>query len=233
LVLTDRKQDAIAFPYGGEWLGFPDTLFLEDASGRVEMDGNLHVTFVCVRNRVRSHFAAFYLEDLLRKRGEQATVGSAGFVPQALKDHLAEARIRLPEPLFCTSMSRLTREFLLEKGIKVPEDWRSRELSREMVDRTDLIFTALVPQKKELCNLYKEACHKFFAIRELSESTGYLLSENFSGPPLDQNYWNYAEEDPGYVSLVLREWEKELVNAFPNITRRLGMGKNGSETSRM
>ena len=187
------------------------------------MDGNPHVTFVCVRNRVRSTFARFYLEDFLRKRGEKATVSSAGFVPQVLKDQLAGAGIPFPVPLFNAPMSRLTREFLLEKGIRVPEGWRSKELSSEMVERSDLIITAIVPQKKELCDLYKEACHKIFAIRELSENTGYLVSEDFSALPLDQNYWYYAEEEPEYVSRVLQEWEKTLVSAIPNIARTLGM----------
>src|SRR5512139_1917737 len=120
------------------------------------MDGNPHVTFVCVRNRVRSTFARFYLEDFLRKRGEKATVSSAGFVPQVLKDQLAGAGIPFPVPLFDAPMSRLTREFLLEKGIRVPQDWRSKALNAEMVDRATLIITALGPQKEELCDLYKE-----------------------------------------------------------------------------
>jgi protein-tyrosine-phosphatase len=189
------------------------------------MDGNPHVTFVCVRNRVRSTFAGFYLEDFLRKRGERATVSSAGFVPQVLKDQLAGAGIPFPVPLFNAPMSRLTREFLLEKGIRVPQDWRSKALNAEMVDRASLIITALGPQKDELCDLYKEASAKIVSIRELSEKQGYLVSEDFSAVPLDQNYWYYAEEEPGYVSRVLREWEKTLVSAIPNITARLGMGK--------
>lgn len=183
------------------------------------------VTFVCVRNRVRSTFAKFYLEDYLRKRGEKATVSSAGFVPQVLKDQLAGAGIPFPDPLFNASMSPLTREFLLEKGITVPQGWRSKELNSDMVNQSDLIVTALVPQKEELCDLYKQGCDKIFAIRELSESTGYLVSEDFSALPLDQHYWYYAEEEPNYVSRVLREWEKTLVSAIPNITARLGMGK--------
>ncbi len=189
------------------------------------------VTFVCVRNRVRSTFARFYLEDFFKKRGEKASVSSAGFVPQALKDQLAGAGIPFPEPLFDAPMSRLTREFLLEKGISVPQNWRSKELSREMIDRSELIVTALVPQKQELCELYKEDCDKIFAIRDLSENTGYLVSEDFSALPLDQNYWYYAEEEPQYVSRVLREWEKTLVSAIPNITARLGMGKKVLVTS--
>jgi protein-tyrosine-phosphatase len=195
------------------------------------MDGNPHVTFVCVRNRVRSTFARFYLEDFLRKRGEKATVSSAGFVPQVLKDQLAGAGIPFPVPLFDAPMSRLTREFLIEKGIRVPQDWRSKALSAEMVERATLIITALGPQKDELCDLYKEGSAKIVSIRELSENQGYLVSEDFSALPLDQNYWYYAEEEPKYVSRVLREWEKTLVSAIPNITRKLGMSKNASVTS--
>jgi len=189
------------------------------------------VTFVCVRNRVRSTFAKFYLEDFLRKRGEKATVSSAGFVPQVLKDQLAGAGIPFPVPLFDSPMSRLTSEFLLEKGIRVPQDWRSKALNAEMVDRASLIITALGPQKDELCDLYKEASAKIVSIRELSEKQGYLVSEDFSAVPLDQNYWYYAEEEPGYVSRVLREWEKTLVSAIPNITKRLGMRKKVLVTS--
>jgi len=189
------------------------------------MDGNPHVSFVCVRNRVRSTFAKFYLEDFLRKKGEKATVSSAGFVPQVLKDQLAGAGIPFPVPLFDAPMSPLTSEFLLEKGIKVPQDWRSKALNAEMVDRATLIITALGPQKDELCDLYKEASAKIVSIRELSEKQGYLVSEDFSALPLDQNYWYYAEEEPGYVSRVLREWEKTLVSAIPNITARLGKAR--------
>jgi len=206
-------------------------LFLEDTSGRAKMDGNPHVSFVCVRNRVRSTFAKFYLEDFLRKKGEKATVSSAGFVPQVLKDQLAGAGIPFPVPLFNASMSRWTREFLLERGIRVPEDWRSKELSAELIDRSDLIITAIGPQKEELCALHEEACRKIFSIREMSDKKGYLLSEDFSALPLDQNYWYSAEEDPKYVSRVLLEWEKTLVSSIPNITARLGMGKKVLVTS--
>jgi protein-tyrosine-phosphatase len=194
------------------------------------MDGDPHVTFVCVRNRVRSTFAKFYLEDFLRKSGDKATVSSAGFVPQVLKDQLAEAKIPFPEPLFNAPMSRLTREFLFEKGIRVPEDWRSKELNAEMVDRADLLITALAAQKEELCEIYKEACYKIFSIREMSEKTGYLFSEDFSALPLDQNYWYYAEENPRHVSRVLLEWEQTLIRAIPNITSRLGMREKGRLT---
>ncbi|MBN2031759.1 MAG: hypothetical protein JW836_00665 [Deltaproteobacteria bacterium] len=225
LRLTDRKQDAIAFSRGGERSGLREIVFEANAGGRVKMDDTPHVTFVCVRNRVRSTFAKFYLEDLFKKRGEKVRVSSAGFVPHVLKDQLAGAKIPFPDPLFNTSMSSLTREFLLEKGIRVPEGWRSKELSCDMVDQADLVITALGAQKDELCVLYKKACGKIASIRELSEKKGYLFSEDFAALPLDRKYWYHAEEDLKYVSIVLREWEQSLISAVPNIIRRLGMSK--------
>jgi hypothetical protein len=87
----------------------------------------------------------------------------------------------------------------------------------------------LAHRRKNLRSLQELALRSFN--RELSEKKGYLLSEDFSALPLDQNYWYYAEEDPAYVSRVLREWEKTLVSAIPHITRRLGMDKNVLVTS--
>ena len=127
-----------------------------------------------------------------------------GLCPKCLRINWLDPLSPFPDPLYNTSMSQLTREFLLEKGIRVPEDWRSKELSPEMVDQADLIITAIAAQKEELCDLYEEACHKIFSIREMSEKKGYLFSEDFSALPLDQNYWYYAEEDPKYVSKTLR-----------------------------
>lgn len=193
------------------------------------MEVSPHVTFVCVRNRVRSTFAEFYLEDFFRKRGEDATVSSAGFMPQVLKDQLAGADVPLPEPFFNRPMSELTRAALRDIGISVPENWRSKELSPEMVDAADLIITALAAQKQELCDLYEGAGHKIFSIREMSEKEGYLFFEDFSALPLDQNYWYYAEEEPKYVSKTLQVWEKTLKRAIPNITKRLGMGGENSQ----
>jgi protein-tyrosine-phosphatase len=181
------------------------------------------VRFVCVANRLRSVFAEFYFRDTLEKRGEDVTVSSAGFVPQALREKLAAAHIAFPDPFFNRPMSDLTRKALLEKGILVPEGWRSVELRPEMVQGSDLIVTALGLQKEELSGLYNGARSKIFSIRELSGKEGYLYFEDSSAFPLNQNYWYHVEEDPAYVSRQLREWEETLVGAIPNIIRRLGL----------
>ena len=162
-----------------------------------------HVTFVCVGNRVRSTFSEFYLADRFSERAEKISISSAGFMPQALTDQLAEARIPMPEPFFERPMSDLTRAALDEKGIRVPDGWRSRELTLEMIEAADRLVTALGVQKEELSKIYKD----------------------FSAPVLDENYWHYVEEGPEFVSEILRVWEETLIKAIPNIIKQLGVGK--------
>jgi protein-tyrosine-phosphatase len=135
---------------------------------------------------------------------------------------LAEARIPMPEPFFERPMSELTRSALVKKEIPVPEGWRSRELTLEVMEETDLLVTALGVQKEELSKIYKNAREKIFSIRDLAEREDYLLFEDFSAPVLDENYWHYVEEDPEFVSEILRVWEETLIKAIPNILRQLG-----------
>jgi protein-tyrosine-phosphatase len=181
-----------------------------------------HVTFVCVRNRVRSTFAEFYLTHMFRDRAEKPAVSSAGFMPRALQDQLGEARIPIPEPFFNRPMSSVTRAALGEKGVRAPHGWRSKALTLEMIEKADLLVTALGEQKEELAGIYEDARNRIFSIRELSGREDYLLFEDFSAPALDENYWHYVEEDPEFVSKVLRAWEETLIMAFPNIMKQLG-----------
>ena len=182
-----------------------------------------YVVFVCVGNRVRSVFAEFFLGDTFCKRGEDIAVSSAGFIPQTLKDQLTQLNIRFPEPFYNRPMSELTMTALLEKGIGVPEGWRSKELSLEMIEEADLIITALPAQKEDISGLYREARNKIFNIRELSERDDYLFFEDLSVIPFNDNFWDYCEENPEYVSKILRAWEETLTRAIPNIIKKLGI----------
>ena len=147
-----------------------------------------HILFLCVANRVRSVFAEFYLRDWFSKRGNNAILSSAGFVPQALKNRLAERNIPSPAPFYGRSMSELTMLALIEKGIHVPEDWRSKELSPGMIKEADLIITALPAQKEDLSGLYKEASDRIFQIRDLSGRDKILFSEDFSVLSFDESF---------------------------------------------
>jgi protein-tyrosine-phosphatase len=180
--------------------------------------------FVCVSNRVRSVFAEFYLRDMFLRTGDDIIVSSAGFIPQALKDLLAKYKILSPDPFYNRPMSELTMAALLKKGIHVPKGWRSKELTIEMIEESDLIITALPAQKEDLTSLFQEISHRIFTLRELSGSDEGLFSEDFSVVTFDENLWYQVEEDPEYVARTLREWEEILIETIPHISKQLGIG---------
>ena len=180
-----------------------------------------HVLFVCVGNRVRSVFAEFFMRDILYEKGLEIGVSSAGFMPRQIKALLAENNIPSPEPFYNRPMSDVTMTVLREKGFRIPEGWRSKELSLEMVKNTNLIITALGMQKDELSGLYEDESLKIFSIRELLKTEDYLFFEDFTKVPMSDNFWQYCEEDPEYVTEVLRTWEQTLVKAIPNIIEQL------------
>jgi hypothetical protein len=52
---------------------------------------------------------------------------------------------------------------------------------------------------------------------------GYLLSEDFTVPPMDDTFWDYVDGNPEYVSKVISLTEEMLIRAYPNILKRLGL----------
>jgi protein-tyrosine-phosphatase len=185
----------------------------------------LDLIFVCVSNRVRSVFAEFSFGKMLKERNgglaEEIEVASAGFMPERIRNLLASSHISSPEPFYNRDMSQITREALRNKGIAVPAQWRSRELTPERIAEADLIITALPDQKRELLDRFPTACNKVFTFREMSKSQNYLLQEDFSAVPMDDTFWDYCEENPGYVSRIIREMEEILQSAFPHILQEL------------
>jgi len=179
------------------------------------------VLFVCVGNRVRSVFAELYLSDMFGKKGIDIRVSSAGFFPQGLKDLLNRNHIPSPEPFYSRPMSEVTMTALRQKGIRVPEGWRSKELSPAIVKKANLLVTALGMQKNELASRYEDECAKIFSIRELLKTEDYLFFEDFTKVPMDASFWQYCEEDPEYVATVIRTWEQTLIKAIPNIIKQL------------
>lgn len=186
-----------------------------------------HVLFVCISNRVRSVYAEFLFAKMLAERSggliHEVKVSSAGFIPQKLKDQLAKAHVRFPNPFYNRPMAQATRAALFKKGIVVSADWSSKELRPEMVEDADLMITALPEQKEELINLFPKARHKIFTTREISKWDGYLIFEDATGLPMDNTFWDYVEENPDYVSKVISETEETLIRTFPNILKQLGV----------
>lgn len=180
-----------------------------------------NLLFLCVANRVRSPFAEFYCRDTFSKRDDDIIVYSAGFFPRALKDHLAEFEISIPDPFYGRPMSELTRLSLLEKGIFVPEDWRSREMTAEMLMTADLVITALPAQKEELQELYQEIRDKIFLIGDLIGMDENLFFEDFTMVPFDNDFWYNCEENPRYVLKTFRILGESLIKAIPAIIDKL------------
>lgn len=192
--------------------------------GKMEKD-QVDLIFVCVSNRGRSVFAEFFVRKLLSELtdGEchKVRVTSAGFIPRAIKDQMAELHIRFPEPFYDRPMAETTRTFLLERGIVVPPDWRSRELTPEMVRNADLIITAIPQQEEDLLRLYPDAATKISTFRKISRWEEPFTFEDLTGLPKDNSYWNYVEEDVDYVNTMLSEVERSLLQAFPQILQFL------------
>ena len=186
-----------------------------------------HVLFVCVRNRVRSVFAQYYLEKLLREKdetlAEKIKISSAGLYPRWLSDALDEAHIPTPDPFFNLDMSQVVREALAQKEIISPDGWRSRPITPAMIAAADLIIVALEAQKEEIIEQNPTACNKIFTFREMAEFEESILFESCSGLPMDDTFWEYCEENPPYVTKVIEEVEELLTLGFPNILKQLDM----------
>lgn len=171
---------------------------------------------------------SFFFRKMIGEQNERlldrVKVSSAGYIPRAIKEHVAELGIGFPEPFYNRPLPETTRSFLFERGIVVSLDWRSKELTSAMVQEANLIVTAIPQQKEDLLNLYPSANGEILTIREISQWNGYLRFEDLSGLPTDNTYWSYVEEDTDYVAAILAEMEESLTRAFPHILRRLGLG---------
>ena len=197
---------------------------------------NRHVLFVCVRNRVRSVFAEFYLQKMLKERlgpaADDISISSAGFYPKRLRDILDKANISPPEPFFDADMSPVARRMLEEKSIASPDGWRSRPLTPQHVLRADLIVVALQWQKEEISEQYPEIRDIIFTFRELAAWGDNILFETFSGLPMNDDFWYSCEEDPPYVAKVIDEVEKLMDLGFERILMHLGFeGSSQSVTT--
>lgn len=186
----------------------------------------IQLLFVCIGNRNRSPFAQFFFPQLMGERDpdllDQVEVISAGFVPQAFRDYQAQLHIGFPDPFFDRPMAEMTRTILGQKGIRTPPQWRTKELTPEMVEKAALLITALPMQKRELVLLFSKDQEKIFSLREMAGWDKPLVLEDAVGPTKrDEPYWRYVEENPEYVTQVLAETEDLLIRGYPRIIERL------------
>jgi len=188
------------------------------------------LVFVCLGNRNRSPFAQFFFSKLIRERNKELApkirLSSYGFIPQKIKEKIAAMHIGLPDPFFGRPLASSTRTVLLKEGIAVPDRWKTKSLTPEVVKEADMIITMLPEQKTDLIDLYPEAVSKIFTIREISQWDGHLSWDkafSYKRIPSDINYWDYVEENIDHVSTVLSEMKKMLIMAYPAIVDKLGL----------
>jgi protein-tyrosine-phosphatase len=188
------------------------------------------LVFVCVGNRNRSPFAEFFFSKLISERNKKLApkirLSSYGFIPQKLKEKIAAMHIAFPDPFFGRPLALSTRTVLLKEGIAVPERWKTKPLTPEVVKEVNMIITVLAEQKMDLIDLYPEAVTKIFTIREISQWDGPLSWDKdleYGRIPSDINFWDYVEENIDHVSTILSEMKKMLLMAYPHILDKLGL----------
>ena len=188
------------------------------------------LVFVCVGNRNRSPFAEFFFSKLISERNKELTpeirLSSYGFIPQKIKEKIAATKIDFPDPFFGRPLALSTRTVLLKEGITVPDAWKTKPLTPEVVKEADMIITVLPEQKTDLIDLYPEAVSKIFTIREISQWDGHLSWDKdleYGRIPSDINFWDYVEENIDHVSIALSEMKKMLIMAYPDIIDKLGL----------
>jgi protein-tyrosine-phosphatase len=188
------------------------------------------LVFVCIGNRNRSPFAEFFFSKLISERGKELAskirLSSYGFIPQEMKEKIAATEVDFPDPFFGRPLALSTRKVLLKEGIAVPERWKTKPLTPEVVKEADMIITMHPEQKMDLIDLYPEAVSKIFTIRELSQWAGPLSWDEdtkYKGISSDINFWDYVEEDIDHVSIALSEMKNMLMMAYPHIVDKLGL----------
>ena len=190
------------------------------------------LVFVCVGNRNRSPFAEFFFSKLISERNKELTpeirLSSYGFIPQKIKEKIAATKIDFPDPFFGRPLALSTQTVLLREGIAVPERWKTKPLTPEVVKEVNMIITVLAEQKMDLIDLYPETVTKIFTIREISQWDGPLSWDKdleYGRIPSDINFWDYVEENIDHVSTILSEMKKMLLMAYPHILDKLGLNR--------
>jgi protein-tyrosine-phosphatase len=153
-------------------------------------------------------------------------LSSYGFLPQKIKEKMAAMHIGFPDPFYGRPLALSTRTVLLKEGIAVPDRWKTKPLTPEVVKEADMIITVLPEQKTDLVDLYPEAASKVFTIREISRWDGHLSWEDdlkHKRIPSHINFWDYVEENIDHVSIALSEMKKMLIMAYPDIVDKLGL----------
>ncbi|SHE58519.1 protein-tyrosine phosphatase [Caldanaerobius fijiensis DSM 17918] len=134
------------------------------------------VLFVCTGNTCRSSMAEYIFRDMLNKRGDVKGIKVLSAGISAFPGAMAS-----PEAI----------EVMKELGIDMSPH-RSRALTREMIEKSDLILTMTSEHKRQILSIVPQAENKVFTLKEFAQMEEKDILDPF-GKTIDV-YRNSAQE---------------------------------------
>ncbi len=175
--------------------------------------GKKNILFVCCGNRERSLIAEtrFHQRLQTRYRGllDKVEIGSAGIFPKSYLEHASNLGVTFVAPYFEKSPNIYAVKYLADKGIDV-SSYRSRELTKRMVQKADLILTMDTVLKGEILGLHKRASGRVFVLKEFvfgPDHPNLNIGDPMKLPEIDKKtgVWIWPE---GYADDYISEIEQ-------------------------
>ena len=145
-----------------------------------------YVLFVCAVNRFRSVVAEYFLREIIHKRKDRLAKGirvisaGVGLSPEDIQ-LLAAHGEHWDRPVFGIPPYPYAIESMKRRRIDISRS-RSKELTKPMVDKADLIIVFQDSQRNEICSLYPLSEGKVYTLQELVGYDGYLVNTDYSFP---------------------------------------------------
>lgn len=154
-------------------------------------------------------------------------MSSAGFLGEEVSGWFKKNSIPYPDPLYHRVPPDYIRKVLLERGIDLSKH-RSKPISKDILDHTDLIIPLLEILKRDIIAVFPEYEEKIVLPREFIEEDKDFFWEETSNVPNDGRMFEFAHNNPHYVNTVVDEIEEFIADASTGIINRALFQKESS-----